>query len=119
MMTFTQTGQTGIIKISESLLEKLVLCSQSVVFYSGVQLLTDLMGLIHRLLPVVQFFIQVSFLFTKQILENNNKATVLDLHRMENPIHQVCSFALDICENLLRGWGGSDFVVRMRYLRPR
>lgn len=34
---------------------------------------TDLMSLIHRLLPVVQLFIQVTFLFTEQILENNTQ----------------------------------------------
>lgn len=37
-----------------------------------VQLFTDLMGLIHRLLPVVQLFIQVTFLLTEQLLENNS-----------------------------------------------
>lgn len=36
---------------------------------------TDLMSLIHRLLPVVQLFVQVTFLFTEQILENKTESS--------------------------------------------
>lgn len=36
---------------------------------------TNLMSLVHRLLPVVQLFIQVTFLFTEQILEDRTQTS--------------------------------------------
>lgn len=36
---------------------------------------TNLMSLVHRLLPVVQLFIQVTFLFTEQILDDRTQTS--------------------------------------------
>lgn len=51
--------------------QRLALCYLVDLSTVQVQLITDLMGVIHRLLPVVQLFIQVTFLLTEQLLENN------------------------------------------------